>query len=163
VGGPTRSSNGEQPRRPGVGVGVSVVRRDQLLLVRRRHHGAGTWATPGGYLDPGEGFEACAVRETREETGLRVGDVAVVALSNDVHDDGKHNVTVWLTARSEVGEAVVAAPDELDAVGWFAWDRLPHPIYRSTRNFLEGRTYPPDARARLGGGGAPNPLLTEPS
>ena len=28
------------------------------------------WATPGGALDPGEGFEACARRELREETGF---------------------------------------------------------------------------------------------
>lgn len=139
----------ERPRRPGVGVGVIVLRGAQILLVRRRHHGAGSWATPGGYLDPGEGFEACAVRETREETGLRLGEVAVVAVSNDLHEDGKHNVTVWLSARVESGEAIVAAPDELDAVGWFAWDRLPRPIYLSTRNFLEGRTYPPDAWPRL--------------
>lgn len=139
---------GEQAdgRRPGVGVGVVVTRGREVLLVRRRHHGAGSWATPGGYLDRGESFEACAIREVAEETGLRVTDVAFHAVTNDVHEDGKHNVTIWLTARCETGEAKVAAPDELDAVGWFAWDALPEPIYRSTRNFLEGRTYPPNAR-----------------
>ena len=131
---------------PGVGVGVIVTRGREVLLVKRRHHGAGSWSTPGGYLDPGEGFEACAIRETREETGLRVADVEVLAVSNDVHEDGKHNVTIWLKARPEAGEPKVASPEESEDIGWFAWDRLPDPLYASTRNFIEGRTYPPDAR-----------------
>ncbi len=147
-------SDGAGPRRyerPGVGVGVIVTRDGEVLLVKRRHHGAGSWATPGGYLDSGEGFEACAIRETREETGLEIVDVAVVAVSNDIHADGKHNVTIWLTARPAAGEATVAAPEELDEVGWFAWNALPAPLYASTRNFLEGRTFPADARSSVGG------------
>jgi len=135
-------------RRPGVGIGVVVLRGREVLLVRRRHHGAGSWATPGGYLDPGEGFEACAVRETEEETGVRIADPEVVAVANDVHEDGKHNVTVWLAARIEAGEARVAS-DELDAVAWFPWDALPEPLYRSTSNFFGGHAYPSDAWQRL--------------
>ena len=130
---------------PGVGVGVFVTRSREVLLVKRRHHGAGSWATPGGYLDRGEGFEACAAREALEETGVSIADVAVRAVSNDIHADGKHHVTVWLTARHAAGEARVVSPDEIADVGWFAWNALPQPLYRSTRNFLEGRTYPPDA------------------
>ena len=143
------TGSGDRGERPGVGVGVVVRRGGEVLLVKRRHHGAGSWSTPGGYLDAGESFEACAARETLEETGVRVGDVAFRAVTNDIHEDGKHNVTIWLTARHEAGEARVVSPEELDEVGWFAWDSLPEPLYRSTRNFVEGRTYPPDAQRGL--------------
>ena len=136
---------GDEARRPGVGVGVIVPRGREVLLVRRRHHGAGSWSTPGGYVDPGEDFEGCAAREVLEETGIVVADVAFLGVTNDIHPDGKHNVTIWLRARVVSGEAAVAAPEELDDVGWFPWDRLPRPLYQSTRNFVEGRTYPPDA------------------
>lgn len=37
--------------------------------------GQSFWATPGGELDAGETFEAAAVRELFEETGLRVDQV----------------------------------------------------------------------------------------
>jgi len=33
------------------------------------------WATPGGELEPGESYEAAAIRELAEETGHRIDDV----------------------------------------------------------------------------------------
>lgn len=128
--------------RVGVGVAAIVTRGDRLLLVQRRYHGAGSWSTPGGYLDPGETPEAAAVRETREETGVEVDRPTFLAVSNDVHPDGKHNVTLWFAARYVSGEARLAAPEESLAVAWFPWEALPEPIYRSLGNYLSGRTYP---------------------
>jgi 8-oxo-dGTP diphosphatase len=139
--------SGKKPpdQRPGVGVGVIVTRGREVLLIKRLHHGAGQWAAPGGYLDRGESFEDCAVRETLEETGVTIADATVRAVANDRHPDGKHNVTIWLSARFAAGDARVGSPDEVGDVGWFRWDALPEPLYLSTRNFLAGRTYPPNA------------------
>ena len=139
-------SQGPGPEgRPGVGVGVLVFDGDRLLMVQRKHHGAGTWATPGGYLDRGESPEACAIREVEEEVGIEITDVVFRGITNDVHADGKHNVTIWFSARAGVGEISVAAPDELTDVGWFPLDDLPQPVYRSTENVLQGHSLPPDA------------------
>jgi 8-oxo-dGTP diphosphatase len=133
-------------RRPGVGVGIIVVRDGCLLLVKRRHHGAGSWAAPGGYLDQGESFEACVERELLEEVGVRATDVCYLGIANDVHPDGKHNVTVWMSARLVGGEPRLVAANELAEVGWFPLAALPEPLYLSTENFVTGRTYPPDVR-----------------
>jgi len=113
-----------------------------VLLVQRRFHGGGSWSTPGGYLDPGETPEGAALRETVEETGVIATDPTVVAISNDVHSDGKHNVTFWVTARYVSGEAHRAAPDESLAAAWFPLDALPSPIYLSFQNYLDGALYP---------------------
>jgi ADP-ribose pyrophosphatase len=42
-----------------------------VLLIRQYRHAAGgmVWEIPAGVLEPGEGPEACARRELREETG----------------------------------------------------------------------------------------------
>ncbi len=42
----------------------------RALLLRRRKPPVGLWENPGGLLEPGEDFMACARRETLEETGL---------------------------------------------------------------------------------------------
>ena len=43
----------------------------RALLLRRRKPPVGLWENPGGMLEEGEDFEACAVRELYEETGVR--------------------------------------------------------------------------------------------
>ena len=65
---------------PRVGVGVIVTKDDRLLLLERKGvHGQGTWSTPGGHLEYGESPEACAARETKEETGVEIVNVRVRA------------------------------------------------------------------------------------
>ena len=115
-----------------VGVG-SVVRRADgaVLMVRRRGvHGDGTWATPGGHLEFGETFEACAAREALEETGVTVSGSRVITMTNDVlEDDGRHYVTVWVVSDHETGDGQALATHELDEVRWFARAELPSPRF----------------------------------
>ena len=98
-----------------VGVGVLVVRPGDghVLLGRRKGaHGSGTWALPGGWLEKNEAFDACAVRELEEETGLCASDVVlkrchvVPTVANNVMDKGVHSVTVFV--RLDLKSAPVA-------------------------------------------------------
>lgn len=49
------------------GGGLVLNEQQELLMIFRR----GKWDLPKGKLDAGETIEACAVREIKEETGLR--------------------------------------------------------------------------------------------
>ncbi|KFM22999.1 hypothetical protein F751_0357 [Auxenochlorella protothecoides] len=63
---------------PRVGVGVVVLRElspgnpETLLIRRAKAPNKGDWCFPGGSLELGETLVQCAVRETLEETGLRL-------------------------------------------------------------------------------------------
>ena len=92
------ASAASSARRPGVGVTVTILRESplsaeavaaassplttsttrpttewQVLLVRRsKAPMAGWWALPGGSIELGETIQRAAIRETKEETNLRV-------------------------------------------------------------------------------------------
>src|SRR4051812_23922468 len=122
---------------PLIGVGAIVQREGRILMVRRADaHGAGSWSTPGGYLDLGEAPEICAARETQEETGVEAINFQLFAVTNDIFGENRHFVTLWLTGMWRAGEAHVQAADEVSAVGWYPWNSMPHPRFLSFENLV---------------------------
>jgi 8-oxo-dGTP diphosphatase len=110
-----------------------------LLLKRRGSHGHGSWCPPGGHLDWGERIETCAAREVREETGLTVREIRFLGITNDVFEtEDRHYVTIWTTAEAPEGKPYVAAPYEMDEIGWFKSGDFPAPLFLSLRNLLGG-------------------------
>lgn len=130
---------------PKVGVAIIITNRDQVLLMKRKSlHGKGTWSTPGGHLDFGENPEQCAAREAKEEIGLDVVDIRFRAVTNDMFDEtGKHYITIWMEGNSISTEPVIAAEDEVEEIGWFAWNSLPEPLFLPLENLLRENSYPP--------------------
>jgi len=112
------------------GVGVLVVRDGQVLMGRRTSpHGRGTWSPPGGKAEPGETAEETARRELVEETGLVGAVPRVVAETVDSFATGETWRTHWVLLDWVSGEPEVLEPDEVDSWGWYAWDRLPAPLF----------------------------------
>lgn len=57
---------------------------DRILLVKERN---GTWSLPGGWMDVTESVKSNTVKEVKEEAGLDVEPVRLIAL----HDRNRHN------------------------------------------------------------------------
>ena len=126
-------------KRVQVGVGVFVKRNEKILVDKRKgSHGAGTWALPGGHLEPGESFETCCKREVLEETGLIINNISPVVFTNDLfRGEGLHYITLFFMAEYESGEAVVAEPRNCEEWRWVPLDNIPQPIFLPLRNALE--------------------------
>lgn len=118
--------------RPQVGVGVLLFRDGRVLLGERRgSHGTGTWAPPGGHLEFGESVEACARREAFEETGLELQKIRSGPYTNDVFAvEGKHYVTLFVTAEAPDGEPRLMEPTKCRRWQWFSWSALPEPLFQ---------------------------------
>lgn len=68
-----------------IGVGVIAFNQDNGKIVvglRKKTHGENTWALPGGWLEKGESFEECGLRELFEETGIKNEEIESFKLLN---------------------------------------------------------------------------------
>ena len=131
---------------PRIGVGVIVIRDGLVLLgLRRGSTGSGTWALPGGRVEPGESIEQCAIRETREETGLEIGRLSRGPRSDDVIE-GTQFITHFVVAHSDSGEPVALEPEKCPQWHWFRWSELPAPLFQPLAS-VRGRGYVPDGVA----------------
>ncbi len=124
---------------PGVGIGVYIRKDNKVLFGKRKGgHGAGEWCAPGGKMDMNESPEECAIRETREETGLEINSVQQIGITNDIWTDaGTHFITISFVADWKGGEAQLTEPDKFEEWRWFSWESLPEPLFLSTRNFIK--------------------------
>jgi 8-oxo-dGTP diphosphatase len=86
-----------------VGLGVILISTGHpgrvLLGLRKDSDGSGAWGLPGGYIEFGESFEECAVREVYEETGLQITDIEFVTATNNVWQGWAWKIDIFLKAR----------------------------------------------------------------
>lgn len=117
------------------------MRNGQVLLGKRRgSHGAGYYAAPGGHIEYGESFEAAARREVREETGLEITGLRLLAVGNYLftRDDGaRHYIDVDFVCEAPTGEAQLCEPEKCDGWRWYNLDALPEPLFVVTQRMIE--------------------------
>jgi 8-oxo-dGTP diphosphatase len=128
---------------PKIGVGVIVVKENQVLLGKRKGaHGSGDWAFPGGHLELFETPEECAYRELLEETGLEAKEIVRGPWTNDIFDQEKHYVTLFMFVLEYSGSPQVLEPNKCEGWEWFEWDHLPEPLFESIKSLVESENHP---------------------
>ena len=126
--------------------------RGQIFLQKRsmtKDTFPGAWdSSASGHLDSGEDYDACAVRELREEIGLELSQPPAMLFNLDARPEtGQEFVRVY---RCEAEGPFTLHPEEIESGAWFEpeavtrwmgekpgefanallliWKRLPRPI-----------------------------------
>ncbi len=87
-------------------------------------------SVPGGHLELGESWADCAARETLEEVGCHIKDIEFLAITNDVMEaEGKHYISIWMTADWASGEPTIMEPDKVEALSWRTFHDLPENLF----------------------------------
>lgn len=119
-------------------VGILIVRDDCLLMIERAKRPYG-WAPPAGHVYDGEAFTLAAIRETREEVGLRVGSLRKVLAAR--HDNqcrrpgGDHHH--WEVFDANTSGVPRRSQDETKGMAWMNRSWLAA-LAQRTRLYLAG-------------------------
>src|ERR1044072_3885439 len=120
---------------PGLVVRWVILRQGRVLLyTRMRPAEAGCWNIDGGKVDHMDPAEAAARREAEEETGLTIGRIERIGMTEQIIDaDRQHWISILYLARDVEGEPQLTEPDKLSDFGWFPLTDLPEPLSAFTK------------------------------
>ena len=113
---------------PKVAIGA-VVGNDagEILLMQRAD--SGVWLYPTGWADIGYSASEVAVKEVREETGIEIEVLRLIAVLDGVRLGFTRVPLYSLVFQCRaIGGELNAHPLECSDVGWFAQDNLPQPL-----------------------------------
>jgi isopentenyl-diphosphate delta-isomerase type 1 len=122
-------------------VHVLVFNRGGKLFLQKRSMKKdcfpGTWdSSASGHLDCGEDYDACAVRELREELGLDLASTLEKLFKIDAcRETGQE--FVWVYRCSSEGPFTLH-PDEIEGGGWFSPEEITRWIQQNPDDFASG-------------------------
>ncbi len=119
------------PAQTFIGCEAYIVRGSKLLLGKRGQiSGAGTWALPGGHLEPNERIIDGLIREVEEELGISISppNAQLLAVTDDI---GANKHYLHMTFMVDIGdqEPELVEPEACDEWRWFELDALPTPLF----------------------------------
>ncbi len=139
---------------PGVGIGVIIFNEDGKVLLILRNDDAkladsdmrleGTWTLPAGKVKLGETIFEAAKRKALSEVNLKVDDLSIVSIADDVNEHAAF-VTFGVLAEKCSGTVDLGTTQEHVAYKYYGLDELPEnlcePSKRIIRNYLSKKLY----------------------
>ena len=90
--------------------------REIVLIKRGNPPFKGDWALPGGHVEYNESVEDCAVRETKEETGLDVRLEGLIGIYSEPGRDPRGHYVTAVFAGTPTGGEMQADTDAAEII-----------------------------------------------
>ncbi|MBW2997162.1 NUDIX domain-containing protein [Candidatus Woesearchaeota archaeon] len=128
--------------------GCIVFRDEEYLLIKHREKDGGHWDFPKGHVEEGESEEETALRETYEETGLKVEIIDGFKESISYHDfiNDVDKTVVFFLCKADSSEVKHITDDVVDHI-WLEFEealkKLTHDsakeLLKKAKVFIEAR------------------------
>jgi 8-oxo-dGTP diphosphatase len=123
-------------------LGVSLILEHEgyvLVGLRKGSHGAGTWAFPGGHMEPGELPNVAAMRELEEETGIILDSSRCKEVGFTVDEFGGEKRYINLFLKCSVLRQIPAQimePNKCAEWRWVKKNEIPRPWFLGLENII---------------------------
>jgi len=117
-------------------VAVVISHNNRVLFGKRRIQGDQfEWQLPGGWIKNGETPEVAARREVEEETGLILGKMGLVAVTNNVFSPQNHSISLCFEAEcANSGELTIKEPEKCLGWYWKIWGEMDEDLFLPLAN-----------------------------
>ena len=106
------------------------------VLVQNRKKSYPGWSFPGGHVEKGESFYDCAVRETKEETGLDIKNLQYCGVVHWIDRENDKRYLCFMYKTSDFEGELLAETDEGEQF-WISIDDL----FAAPREKLSSKHY----------------------
>ncbi|MEO6813997.1 MAG: NUDIX domain-containing protein [Ginsengibacter sp.] len=119
--------------------GIVTNEKNELLLIYRYSK----WNLPKGHVEAGESFEHCALREVKEETGLKEIEITrfIGTTQHEYFDKYLHEEAVkethWFLMNARKDDTLIPQLEEdIQLIKWVTIKELPFILSNSYKNII---------------------------
>ncbi len=124
---------------PRAAVAAIVICQNKVLFGQRRLQSEYfEWQLPGGWIHTGESPDKAARREVEEETGLQLGKLHLVAVTNNLFSAQNHSISLCFEAKC-LDPKLLSTMEPGKCLGWYwkTWEEVNENLFLPLRKLKE--------------------------